>query len=70
MITLQLDLSFTLCTNKFYFRLSASLPFNGHNIKEMLQKTIDGYYNFEKRVWRNVSPEAKDLIDKLLVNEP
>jgi len=62
--------SYTLC--KFFFKnsLSASLPFNGHSIKEMLQKTIDGVYNYDKRVWRNISASAKDLIDKLLLSDP
>jgi len=36
----------------------------------MLQKTMDGVYNYDKRVWRNVSASAKDLIDKLLTNDP
>lgn len=36
----------------------------------MLQKTLDGMYCYEKKVWKNVSNEAKDLIDKLLYSEP
>ena len=36
----------------------------------MLQKTLDGVYNYDKKVWKNVSAEAKDLIDKLLLSDP
>lgn len=36
----------------------------------MLQKTLDGVYSYEKKVWKNVSYEAKDLIDKLLCSDP
>jgi hypothetical protein len=36
----------------------------------MLQKTIDGNYNFDRKVWKNISYEAKDLINKLLLGDP
>jgi hypothetical protein len=36
----------------------------------MLQRTMDGAYTYDKRVWRTISNEAKDLIDKLLMLDP
>ena len=36
----------------------------------MLQKTLDGVYNYDKKVWKNVSAEAKDLIDKTYQSSP
>jgi hypothetical protein len=32
----------------------------------MLQRTIDGAYNLHDKRWKQVSPNAKDLIRQLL----
>ena len=53
-----------------FFMLSGTLPFNGHNIPEILQRTLDGNYDFKNSIWTKVSDEAKDLIRSLLQNDP
>lgn len=39
----------------FDFRLSGDIPFNGHSIKEMFQKTLDGVIDYEGVKWQGIS---------------
>ncbi len=59
-----------MCNFEYIFSLSASVPFNGRNIQEMFQRTLEGSYTFDNKIWRSISLEAKDLIDKLLLGDP
>ena len=36
----------------------------------MLQRTLEGAYNLNDKRWKQVSQNAKDLIQKLLENDP
>ena len=44
-------------------------PFDGDTEEEILLSVQSGQYDFDDEVWDNVSDEAKDLIQKLLVPE-
>jgi hypothetical protein len=35
----------------------------------MFDRTLEGAYSYNSKIWRGVSIEAKDLIDKLLIGE-
>lgn len=49
-----------------YILLSGYPPFFGDDNKEILDHVRDGHYDFEGEEWEEVSPEAKDLIRKLI----
>lgn len=53
-----------------YYMLSGSLPFNSFTLTEIFNKTLDSDYEYPEKLFEKVSPEAKDLIDKLLENDP
>lgn len=46
------------------------LPFNGATNKEVKHKIIEGKYAFPSAVEKQLSPEIKDLIAKILVVDP
>lgn len=46
--------------------LGKHLPFDSQNDKEIGKKTIYQEISFQHQVWKNVSEEGKDLINKLL----
>lgn len=39
-------------------------------MQEILKKTLDGSYQINDKRWRSISSEAKDLVIKLLENDP
>ena len=50
--------------------LSGLLPFNDYSLMEIFNRTLDGEYQFPEKKFEKVSTEAKDLIDRLLENDP
>jgi calcium-dependent protein kinase len=52
-----------------YIMLWGYPPFIGKDEDEVFQANLDGNYDFNDKVWDNVSDEAKDLISKILVPE-
>jgi len=53
-----------------YILLSGSPPFNGRDDSEILKAVSKGAYNFDDPIWKTVSSEAKDLINKMLTFDP
>ena len=53
-----------------YLLLSGNLPFMGRSQKELFRKIVAGKYDFEDDEWNEISPEAKDLVQQLLVLDP
>ena len=57
------------CGVILYIMLCGYPPFDGDTEHEILLSVQSGQYDFEDDVWDNVSDEAKDLIQKMLVPE-
>jgi len=53
-----------------YFLLTARMPFNAKNDKEIFQKIIAGDYSYPAWTEKGLSYVAKDFIDSLLVVDP
>jgi calcium-dependent protein kinase len=53
-----------------YVMLGGYPPFEGKNQNSVFKKIMQAQFNFKKRVWKNVSVEAKDLIRRMLVPNP
>lgn len=53
-----------------YTILSGSPPFTGKNNQEVLMKVYNGSYSMRGKTFQKVSKMAKDLISRLLVNDP
>ena len=53
-----------------YMLLSGTPPFNGSTNEEILVSVYNASVNFRKKVFRSVSPAAKDLISRLLIKDP
>lgn len=53
-----------------YLLLSGRQAFASSNIRELYPKIMAAEYNFEGPEWAEVSPNAKDLISKMLIVEP
>jgi len=53
-----------------YVILRGSLPFSGKNKKSIATKIMSHKLTFNSPKWDKISPEAKDLITKLLVVDP
>jgi len=53
-----------------FLLLSGNLPFMGRSQKELFRKIVSGKYEFKDVDWSGISPEAKDLVQKLLVLDP
>jgi len=49
-----------------YIMLSGKPPFGGKSNKEIIDNVLKGKYSFNNPVWEKISPEAIDLICKLL----
>ena len=49
-----------------YIILSGQPPFGGRNEKQIMDNVQNGKFNFNNKVWSNVSQDAKDLINSLL----
>jgi len=50
--------------------LSGFPPFNGKNLKELIDNIIQVKFNFHDNIWSNVSDESKDIISHLLLFNP
>jgi calcium-dependent protein kinase len=44
-------------------------PFIGKDEDEVFKANLDGKYDFNDKVWEQVTEEAKDLIKQILVPE-
>lgn len=53
-----------------YILLGGYPPFIEQNQRELFKKIKKGQYEFHPEYWRTISPEAKDLISKLLTVDP
>ncbi len=54
-----------------YLALSGSLPFDDENSdKEIARQTIYENPPFPDKVWKKLSPEAKDCVNRLLEKNP
>jgi serine/threonine protein kinase len=53
-----------------FLLLSGNLPFMGRSQKELFRKIVSGKYEFDEEDWCDVSNDAKDLVQKLLVLDP
>jgi calcium-dependent protein kinase len=53
-----------------YLLLSGLLPFGGESRTIIFDKISEGRYTFEKKEFKNISEEAKDLIRLMLVVQP
>ncbi len=58
------------CGVIMYVLLSGSPPFDGPDDKSIQNKVRSGKFSFDNETWNTVSPEAKDLISKMLVLDP
>ena len=52
-----------------YIFLSGSPPFNGPNDNEIYNKIVKMKFSYPEQKWKNVSDEAKDLINHMLAPE-
>lgn len=46
------------------------MPFGSCKIKEILNNTLSGSYQINDKKWKGISTDAKDLVTKLLENDP
>jgi calcium/calmodulin-dependent protein kinase I len=53
-----------------FLLLSGNLPFLGKNQKELFRKIVSGKFEFDEEEWCDVSHDAIDLVQKLLVLDP
>jgi serine/threonine protein kinase len=53
-----------------FLLLSGNLPFMGRSQKELFRKIVSGKYEFDDDDWCDISDDAKDLVNKLLVLDP
>jgi len=53
-----------------YCLLSGRLPFVGKKHLELFKSIISGVYTFDEEEWNDISSDAKDLIQNLLVIDP
>jgi calcium-dependent protein kinase len=54
------------CGVIMYLLLSGQPPFDGIDEQSIFEKVKEGSFSFTSREWKNVSEDAKDLINKLL----
>lgn len=50
------------CGVLLYILLSGMPPFNGATDQDIMKKVRDGQFNFDDRVWQQISANAKDFI--------
>ena len=53
-----------------YMILSGDLPFNGETRAELYADVRRGKFNLKDGPWKQISPEAKSLIRKMIVVHP
>lgn len=58
------------CGVILYMLLSGQAPFSSPSHPRLLRNIVAGRFSFEGTAWKRISPEAKDLIAKLLVVDP
>ena len=58
------------CGVIMYILLSQTLPFKGETEEEFIDKILIGKYDLESPPFNKISKNAKDLISKLLLNDP
>lgn len=51
-----------------YIMLCGSPPFNGSD-EQIIEKVKRGVWEFRGQIWSSVSPEAKDLVKKLMMKD-
>ena len=52
-----------------YILLSGAPPFDGEDDNEILDAIRVGKFTMEGKIWKSISPDAKDLIKKMLTND-
>lgn len=55
------------CGVIMYLLLTGRPPFEGRHDTEVVENVRRGSYTFEEPIWSKISPEAKNLVSKLLV---
>jgi calcium-dependent protein kinase len=58
------------CGVNLYILLCGYPPFTADSDDKIMRKVLLGRFTFPEEEWRNVSPEAKDLITKMLTYDP
>ena len=58
------------CGVLLYMMLVGSQPFCGHSDEETMVKIELGRYSLSGTEWKHISPDAKELVQKLLQREP
>lgn len=58
------------CGVILYILLCGYPPFNGESDKKIIEAVLKGKFTIDEPEWAEVSPEAKDLVKKLLMYEP
>ena len=53
-----------------FFLLSNYLPFTDKNTEEISRKIVEDPIIFKENIWKNISVEAKDFVEKLLKKNP
>mmetsp|Transcript_18632 Transcript_18632/g.33671 ORF Transcript_18632/g.33671 Transcript_18632/m.33671 type:complete len:565 (+) Transcript_18632:147-1841(+) len=53
-----------------YVLLSGRMPFDGDDVKEVLEQIMRANFTFSDKIWREVSQDAKHLITKMLTLDP
>jgi calcium/calmodulin-dependent protein kinase I len=53
-----------------YLLLSGNLPFMGRSQKELFRSIVAGKFEYEDKEWSDISEDAKDFVNKLLVLDP
>jgi serine/threonine protein kinase len=53
-----------------YLLLAGNLPFMGRSQKELFRKIVIGKYQFVDDSWSDVTNDARNLVEKLLVTDP
>ena len=54
----------------FYIILTGRPLFKGNTPDEILEKNMKCVYEFNDRQWESITPSAKDLVTKLLIEDP
>ena len=60
---------FSVCNSKFLVRLSGLSPFMGDTDLETMANVTIAEYDYEDEAFDNISADAKDFIDRLLIKE-
>ena len=58
------------CGVILYILLCGYPPFNGQTDKKIIEAVLLGDYTLDEPEWQSVSDQAKDLVSKLLKNNP